>query len=426
MEEEVDEAMHAFLTGRFRRVEVRPEDLTDILEGAEPPSMGGLVGKRVIIFGTSRADLNGQKGSASTFDAAKGRYGVLLDKTGKSFAIKPENLQIDKEAPTSDAAKPEPSSSNSAGAKAGSSTKGGEERGPAAPEADVPKPPPAPDLLAAQQAAMMADHRRRVENPGSHFAEREATLKAMSPDMAESELRNEALLADAKRTGNQGNLVVRDGKMALLTDAEAGAVLDKYEWGQTETEVTIKARAPEGTTSKEVALKATSDRLRLVIAGDAILDGLLYARIVADGTTFSLEDAPPPQGRRPREPSPPGEAGAASGDETAPPPPTTVEAEESSAAEARPLEAGPVSDEVDEATEGSAQDAGEVTSEAAGVAAPKERLVTIVLTKLVATSSQSHWKCVVQGEPEIDTSKFGPPIRAFDPIDTYGLKHMFA
>ena len=39
-----------------------------------------LLGKRVLITGTSREDLNGKTGVATSFDHARGRYVVALDK----------------------------------------------------------------------------------------------------------------------------------------------------------------------------------------------------------------------------------------------------------------------------------------------------------------------------------------------------------
>ena len=52
-----------------------------------------LLGKRVIITGTSRGDLNGRVGVARSFDEAKGRYVVELDREGDGAASK-EHLQI--------------------------------------------------------------------------------------------------------------------------------------------------------------------------------------------------------------------------------------------------------------------------------------------------------------------------------------------
>ena len=52
-----------------------------------------LLGKRVKITGTSRGDLNGRVGVARSFDEAKGRYVVELDREGDGAASK-EHLQI--------------------------------------------------------------------------------------------------------------------------------------------------------------------------------------------------------------------------------------------------------------------------------------------------------------------------------------------
>ena len=53
-----------------------------------------LLGKRVVITGTSRADLNGKAGVATDFDHAKGRYVVKMDgKQGKEWKLKPEHVR---------------------------------------------------------------------------------------------------------------------------------------------------------------------------------------------------------------------------------------------------------------------------------------------------------------------------------------------
>ena len=53
-----------------------------------------LLGKKVVIAGTSREDLNGKTGMATSFDHAQGRYVVALDKQGdKEMALRPQNLR---------------------------------------------------------------------------------------------------------------------------------------------------------------------------------------------------------------------------------------------------------------------------------------------------------------------------------------------
>ena len=56
-----------------------------------------LLGQRVVITGTSREDLNGRTGVATSFDHARGRYVVELDSRGganekEQLKVKPHNL----------------------------------------------------------------------------------------------------------------------------------------------------------------------------------------------------------------------------------------------------------------------------------------------------------------------------------------------
>ena len=55
-----------------------------------------LLGQRVVITGTSREDLNGRAGVATSFDHAGGRYVVELDSEGESepakLRLKPVSL----------------------------------------------------------------------------------------------------------------------------------------------------------------------------------------------------------------------------------------------------------------------------------------------------------------------------------------------
>ena len=53
-----------------------------------------LLGKRVILVGTSREDLNGRAGTAASFDHAGGRYVVELDGTDGASEDKKEKLKI--------------------------------------------------------------------------------------------------------------------------------------------------------------------------------------------------------------------------------------------------------------------------------------------------------------------------------------------
>ena len=51
-----------------------------------------LLGKQVVITGTSREDLNGRTGTAASFDHARRRYVVVLDGEIEKLKLKPENL----------------------------------------------------------------------------------------------------------------------------------------------------------------------------------------------------------------------------------------------------------------------------------------------------------------------------------------------
>ena len=57
-----------------------------------------LVGKRVVVEGlASKPELNGNKGTATSFDHAKGRYNVKMD-AGGIMALKPANVLPDRAA----------------------------------------------------------------------------------------------------------------------------------------------------------------------------------------------------------------------------------------------------------------------------------------------------------------------------------------
>ena len=68
------------------------EHLTNLDEKIE--AVCPLLGKRVILVGTSREDLNGRAGTAASFDHAGGRYVVELDGTDGASEDKKEKLKI--------------------------------------------------------------------------------------------------------------------------------------------------------------------------------------------------------------------------------------------------------------------------------------------------------------------------------------------
>ena len=69
---------------------------TELLKGLEEKirTECPLLGKRVKITGTSRGDLNGRVGVARSFDEAKGRYVVELDREGDGPEASKEHLVI--------------------------------------------------------------------------------------------------------------------------------------------------------------------------------------------------------------------------------------------------------------------------------------------------------------------------------------------
>ena len=60
-------------------------------------------------------------------------------------------------------------------------------------------------------------------DPASALADREANMKAMTPEQREQQLKQEQLMRDAQQQGNQGNLVMENGEMKLLSEDDMGA-----------------------------------------------------------------------------------------------------------------------------------------------------------------------------------------------------------
>ena len=108
---------------------------------------------------------------------------------------------------------------------------------------------------------------------------REETLASMPEDQAKLQASNEALIAQAKRDGKEGNLMMgKDGKVVLLDESAMGGDCGKYSWVQDEDEVVVRVRVPAGTKSKAVKFEVTSTKLKLVVLGDVVLDGDLFKR----------------------------------------------------------------------------------------------------------------------------------------------------
>eukprot|EP00308_Calcidiscus_leptoporus_P013805 CAMPEP_0119377254 /NCGR_PEP_ID=MMETSP1334-20130426/43927_1 /TAXON_ID=127549 /ORGANISM="Calcidiscus leptoporus, Strain RCC1130" /LENGTH=68 /DNA_ID=CAMNT_0007396095 /DNA_START=26 /DNA_END=229 /DNA_ORIENTATION=+ len=52
-----------------------------------------LCGQRVELHSLQKAELNGRRGVALSYDTEKGRYAVVLDESAESLAIKEANLR---------------------------------------------------------------------------------------------------------------------------------------------------------------------------------------------------------------------------------------------------------------------------------------------------------------------------------------------
>ena len=97
---------------------------------------------------------------------------------------------------------------------------------------------------------------------------------------------------DAKSADKGGNVVLdKDGRAKVLTDDSMGGAAAKYTWGQNESEVTIKVgKLPKGTKAKDVKLWTTSASIKLHVGGEQICAGSLHKPILADESTFVIED----------------------------------------------------------------------------------------------------------------------------------------
>ena len=123
-------------------------------------------------------------------------------------------------------------------------------------------------------------------------------LASMPEDAAKLQEANEMLIANAKRDGKEGNLMMgKDGKVVLLDESSLGGDCGKYSWGQDEDECFVRVKVPAGTKSKAVKMDVSSSKFKLTVLGDVILDGDLFKRCKPDDCTFTLEDAKDSDGR---------------------------------------------------------------------------------------------------------------------------------
>ncbi len=64
-----------------------------------------------------------------------------------------------------------------------------------------------------------------------------------------------------------------------------------YFWQQTEEDVTVNVRLPEGTTKDDIRFKLTVDCLRVVVGDHApLLDGQLFAPVDTEASTWTIKD----------------------------------------------------------------------------------------------------------------------------------------
>ena len=172
-------------------------------------------------------------------------------------------------------------------------------------------------------------------------------------------LSNEEQMARAKADALEGNLVMdaESGRVVRLTDEEMGGRTSTYTWSQNEKEVSLTVHGlPHGTRPADVEVRTKSDSIAIRHLGRPIVEGRLHRLIVSDETVYALEE------------------------EQTPPSATSDVA--------RPL-SGPCSN------------------------APPGCVLTVTLTKLEPTRARKHWRCVVEGEAEIDPAAFGMPVLSF-------------
>ena len=164
------------------------------------------------------------------------------------------------------------------------------------PEPEPAAPAPASAPPRAQMAQMSAEAARAdpiAMRDAMHQMHAES-MHALDPTTRELSMHNEWVQAEAKRTGNQGNVVIGPGgRMAMRDDTSAGGRTDRYSWGQSETEVTVRCAAPPGLRAKEVAFVAGTRRLSLRVRGEVVTTAA-----ATPSTTPSSPTRPPTPSRR--------------------------------------------------------------------------------------------------------------------------------
>mmetsp|Transcript_22025 Transcript_22025/g.36380 ORF Transcript_22025/g.36380 Transcript_22025/m.36380 type:complete len:331 (-) Transcript_22025:331-1323(-) len=121
--------------------------------------------------------------------------------------------------------------------------------------------------------------------------QRQAHLESLDRETAALADNNDHVMHQAKYDGNQGNVVLTPNGSAVLRDDDSmGGRTSNYEWGQNETEVTVKCKAPKGLKARDVRLRAASKHLKFEVGGKVVVDGQLHRQIIADESTYSIED----------------------------------------------------------------------------------------------------------------------------------------
>jgi hypothetical protein len=190
--------------------------------------------------------------------------------------------------------------------------------------------------------------------------EREAQTR--SAEAAAIERRADELLA-AGTTGP-----TRAAEACSSTDPSGrnfGATTDEYRWMQTENEVTVLVPVPRGTRARDVSCEFRPQRLALSVEGNALLVGETWRRIVPDECTWMVE-------------------------------------------------------RLDEDEDGGSSTRWEEPT-TLGCRSDATRLY-ITLRKRTATRGSSHWRAVLRGHEEIDTSAFGPPVTTMNASDPAAVR----
>ena len=153
----------------------------------------------------------------------------------------------------------------------------------------LPKPKEAGSTLDGVDVVSMREHIY------SHMQE---AVPIMDKEHRDHLLHNNFVMHDAQSAGNAGNVVLGPGGVAkVLTEDSMGGKAERYTWGQNEAEVTIKVgNLPKGTKAKDVKLVSASESIKLHVCGQQMCAGSLHKPVLADESTFVIEDEPESDG----------------------------------------------------------------------------------------------------------------------------------